>query len=218
MPLLFEKGDRILFIGDSIGDYDRGHPFGDAPDSWGESYISLIAGLLQSTYPELDLRVCNVCTSGDQTRNLLKRWESDVISWQPDWVCMMIGINDVWRRYDSPDHPEEAVPLAEYEQNLDKLLSETLPKVHDMVLMTPYCMIQSKNDTMRTDMDAYGAAVKRVGEKYGCLVVDMQQAWDEYFARSGRHPHSISWDCIHPNQVGRALLCRAFLKAVGFDW
>lgn len=218
MPLLFEKGDRILFIGDSIGDYDRGHPFGDAPDSWGESYISLIAGLLQSTYPELDLRVCNVCTSGDQTRNLLKRWESDVISWQPDWVCMMIGINDVWRRYDSPDHPEEAVPLAEYEQNLDKLLSETLPKVHGMVLMTPYCMIQSKNDTMRTDMDAYGAAVKRVGEKYGCLVVDMQQAWDEYFARSGRHPHSINWDCIHPNQVGRALLCRAFLKAVGFDW
>ena len=60
MPLLFEKGDRILFIGDSIGDYERGRPFGDSPDGWGESYISLIAGFLQSTYPELDLRVCNV--------------------------------------------------------------------------------------------------------------------------------------------------------------
>ena len=218
MALLFEQGDRILFIGDSIGDYDRVRPFGDTPDGWGESYVSLIAGLLQAAYPEKDLRVCNMCSDGDKSRGLLKRWESDVLAWNPDWVCVMIGANDVWRRYDSPDHPEEAVSLEDYGKNLDKLLTETLPKVRGMVLMTPYFMIQDKNDPMRADMDRYGEAVKRLGAKHGCPVVDMQAGWDEYFTRSGRHPHAISWDCIHPNRVGRAILCRAFLKAVGFEW
>ena len=218
MALLFEKGDRILFIGDSIGDYGRGHPFGDTPADWGESYISLIGGLLQSTYPELDLRICNVCTDGDQTRDLLRRWETDVIAWKPDWVCVLIGINDVWRRYDRPDHAEEAVPIEEYEANLEKLISGTRNLVRGMVLMTPFFMIRDREDAMRADMDRYGAVMKRVGEKYGYPVVDTQQAWDEYFARSGRHPHAITWDCIHPNRVGRAILCRAFLKAVGYEW
>ena len=138
--MLFEKNDRILFIGDSIGDYDRWHPVGESADGWGTSYVADVAQMLQSTYPEYRLRIMNVCTSGHQTRDLLERWEKDVLNNKPDWVCMMIGINDVWRIYDCPDRPEMGVGIADYEKNLEKMIAETLPKVKGMVLMTPYFM------------------------------------------------------------------------------
>lgn len=218
MSLLFEKEDRILFIGDSIGDCQRGRPFGDTPAGWGDSYIGAAAGLLQATYPELHLKVCNVCTDGDQTRHLLKRWDLDVTSWHPHWVCMMIGINDVWRRYDTPDHPEDAVPLDEYQANLEQLLSRGVPDLKGFVLMTPFFLGQQTQDPMRGDMDRYREAACRIGQAHGCVVVDTQKAWDSYFAKSGCHPHAISWDCIHPNRVGRMVLCRAFLQAVGYEW
>ena len=216
--MLFEKNDRILFIGDSIGDYDRVRPVGESADSWGTSYVAEIGNMLQAAYPEYRLRIMNVCSSGDQTRDLIRRWETDVIDNKPDWVCMMIGINDVWRIYDCPDRPEMGVGIEEYAQNLEKLITDTLPKVKGMVLMTPYFMELNKEDSMRKTMDRYGAVVKKLGEQYGILTIDVQQMWDDFFKKGDLHPHAVCWDMIHPNTVGRAVLMRTFLKAVGYEW
>ena len=35
--MLFQKGDSILFIGDSISDYERKRPVGDGLNAWGRS-------------------------------------------------------------------------------------------------------------------------------------------------------------------------------------
>jgi len=216
--MLFEKNDRILFIGDSIGDYDRWRPKGESADGWGTSYVADVAQMLQSTYPEYRLRIMNVCTSGDQTRDLLARWDEDVMKNQPDWVCMMIGINDVWRIYDCPDRPEMGVGIEEYEKNLEKMIADTLPHVKGMVLMTPYFMERNKEDSMRKTMDLYGAVVKKLGEKHGILTIDTQKMWDDFFIKGDLHPHAVCWDMIHPNTVGRKVLMRTFLKAVGYEW
>lgn len=216
--MIFEAKDRILFIGDSIGDYDRWRPVGESCDGWGTSYVADVATLLQATYPEKLFRIMNVCTSGDQSRSLAARWQTDVLDHKPDWVCMMIGINDVWRQYDCPDRPDTWYGLEDYEKTVEKLITDTLPTVKGMVLMTPYFLEQNKEDAMRKTMDQYGAVVKKLGEKYGILTIDTQKMWDDFFAQSGLHPHAICWDCIHPNQVGRKVLARTFLKAVGYAW
>ncbi|MBR0320051.1 MAG: SGNH/GDSL hydrolase family protein [Clostridia bacterium] len=218
MNMLFEKNDRILFIGDSIGDYDRYRPVGDSADGWGTSYVSDVASMLQAAYPAYRMRIMNVCTSGHQSRDLENRWDEDVMNNRPDWVCMMIGINDVWRQYDCPDRPELWYGIEDYEAALCRMIEKTLPKVKGMVLMTPYFLEQNKEDEMRKTMDAYGAVVKKLGEKYGILTIDTQKMWDDFFTEGGLHPHAICWDCIHPNIIGRKVLCRTFLKAVGYEW
>ena len=39
--MLFEKGDKILFIGDSISDFDRARPVGEGLfNAWGTSYVA----------------------------------------------------------------------------------------------------------------------------------------------------------------------------------
>lgn len=69
---------------------------------------------------------------------------------------------------------------------------------------------------MRKRMDEYGAICKKLAEKYGCILVDLQQVFDKYFKY--RHSNFIAWDRVHPNQVGATLIAMEFLKHCGFDY
>jgi len=213
--MLFQKGDSILFIGDSISDYERKRPVGEGLNAWGRSYVADAASLLSCMYPELQLRMINMGISGNQVTDLEKRWQTDVMDRHPDWVSVLIGINDVWRQYDLPYIPESHVSIETYEATYEKLIQETLPHVKGMILMTPYFMEPNKNDPMRATMDRYGAVVKRLAEKYSLTCIDLQAGWDALFQHM--HPCNIAWDRIHPNQVGCMYIAKQWLKAVGAE-
>ena len=214
--MIFEKGDTLVFIGDSISDYDRKRPIGEGLfNGWGTSYVANVGALLGCMYPEMDIRVKNVGISGNQVRDLDARWQTDVLDQKPDWVSVLIGINDVWRQFDSPLMPETHVPIDEYEQTYEKLIQQTLKQAKGMILMTPFFMEPNRQDAMRAMMDEYGAVVKKLAEKYGLVFVDLQAAWDKLFAYM--HPCNIAWDRIHPNQTGCMYIAKQFLSAVGFD-
>ena len=214
--MIFEKGDTIVFIGDSISDYDRKRPVGEGLfNGWGTSYVANVGALLGCMYPEMRIRVKNVGISGNQVRDLDRRWQTDVLDLKPDWVSVLIGINDVWRQFDSPLQTEEHVPLDEFEQTYEKLILQTLPHVRGMILMTPFFMEPSRQDAMRARMDEYGAVVKKLAEKHGLVFVDLQSAWDRLFEHM--HPCNIAWDRIHPNQTGHMYIAKQFLAAVGAD-
>lgn len=145
--MLFEKGDKILFIGDSISDFDRARPVGEGLfNAWGTSYVADVGATLACAYPELGLRVVNMGISGNQVRDLLARWQSDVLDLKPDWVSVLIGINDVWRQFDCPQMPETHVSPEEYRAGYEELIQRTLPLVKGMVLMTPYFMEPNRAD------------------------------------------------------------------------
>ena len=78
--------------------------------------------MLSTWYPEVYLRVTNSGVSGNTSRDLLQRFDSDVVSLNPDWVSICIGINDVWRQFDSPAIPDGQVMPEEYEANLEKMI------------------------------------------------------------------------------------------------
>ena len=214
--MLFEKGQTVLFIGDSISDYERARPVGEGLfNAWGRSYVANVGALLGCMYPELGLRVVNMGISGNQVRDLEARWETDVMERRPDWVSVLIGINDVWRQFDSPYMPETHVLPEEFEATYARLIERTLPHVKGMILMSPYFMEPNRLDPMRARMDEYGGIVRRLAEKYGLPFVDLQAGWDALFAYM--HPCNIAWDRIHPNQTGCMYIAKQFLRAVGAD-
>ena len=214
--MLFEKGQTVLFIGDSISDYERARPVGEGlSNAWGRSYVADAGALLGCMYPELGLRIVNMGISGNQVRDLEARWETDVMERKPDWVSVLIGINDVWLQFDCPYMPETHVLPEEFEATYARLIDRTLPHVKGMILMTPYFMEPNRLDPMRARMDEYGAIVRRLAERYGLCSVDLQAAWDALFVHM--HPCNIAWDRIHPNQTGCMYIAKQFLGAVGAD-
>ncbi|WP_028559886.1 SGNH/GDSL hydrolase family protein [Paenibacillus pinihumi] len=213
----FASGDKIVLIGDSITDCGRSHPYGDGGfHAFGNGYVSVVAALLQSTYPELNLRIVNMGSSGHNVRDLKARWERDVLDLNPDWLSIMIGINDVWRQFDQPSMTETHVLIEEYEAELEQLIARTKPTVKGLILMTPFYIEPNANDAMRNTMDAYGAVVKKLAEKYDALFVDVQEAFNKVLEHV--YPASLGWDRVHPGLHGHAVIARAFLKAVDYDF
>lgn len=212
-----EKGQKLLFIGDSITDCERARPVGEGLfGANGKGYVALVDALLQSVYPELGIRVVNMGIGGNTVRDLKARWQSDVVNQKPDWLSVMIGINDVWRQYDTPFIVDGHVYLDEYEATLRELIAATKPMVEGLVLMTPFYIESNAQDAMRRTMDEYGAVVKRIAGEHGLLCVDTQAAFNEVLKEL--YSATLAWDRVHPTQTGHMVLARAFLKAVGFDW
>jgi lysophospholipase L1-like esterase len=215
--MLIAPDSKLVMIGDSITDAGRERPIGEGRGAaLGTGYVAFVDGLLASTYPGRRIRVVNVGTSGNTVRDLKARWQTDVVDLKPDWLSVMIGINDVWRRFDSPLRTEIHVGIEEYQATLDELVAWTKPMVKGLVVMTPYHIESNRQDAMRAQMDRYGAAATAVAKKHGAICVDMQAAFDRFLAH--RHSASIAWDRVHPNHTGHMVMARAFLDGIGFDW
>ena len=212
-----EKDSKLVMIGDSITDCDRSRPVGEGLfQAVGKGYVMMVDALLGASYPDLGIRVVNMGISGNTVRDLDRRWQTDVIDLKPDWLSIMIGDNDVWRQFDSPTQTEWHVYPAEYKATLEKLVEQSLPKVKGLVLMTPFYIEPSKTDAMRAKMDEYGAIVKEISEKHNTLFVDTQAAFDK--ALETYYSATLGWDRVHPTHVGHAIIARAFLKSLSFEF
>jgi len=212
-----QKGSKLVMIGDSITDAGRGRPVGEGLfDPLGRGYSCFVNALLGTAYPQLGIRVVNMGCSGNTVRDLKSRWQTDVFDLKPDWVSIMIGINDVWRQYDSPLQPEGHVLIKEYEATLRELVKSTLPKVKGLILVTPYYIETNRRDPMRATMDKYGAVVKKIAKENHAILVDTQAAIDK--ALKTQYPGTLAWDRVHPNQVGHMVLAKAFVDGIGFKW
>jgi len=215
--MIFENMDRIVFAGDSVTDMDSVKPVGEGLfDNLGKGYVRIVDNMLAAVYPEIKVRVTNSGISGNTSRDLLERYERDVVSLNPDWVSICIGINDVWRQFDSPAMTDAQVFPDEYESNVEQMILQVKDKVKGIFILSPYYMEPNREDAMRARMNEYVAICRKLAEKHGCVFVDFQQLYEDYC--KVRHSTFIAWDRVHPNTVGATLMARAFLDKCGFDY
>lgn len=205
------ENQTLLFIGDSITDCDRGRPVGSRDaDSLGEGYVRLIDARLAALHPEAPFRVLNTGISGNRVTDLAARWQTDVLDLKPEWLSVMIGINDVWRHFDNP--AIEQVDLDRYTSVYRKLLERTRPQLKGLVLMTPYFLEADRADPMRAMMDTYGAATRELAHEFDAVFVDVQAAFDAYLTHQSAR--TLCEDRVHPNGIGHMIIAEAFMNRV----
>ncbi len=203
--MIFTANQRIVFDGDSITDAGRDR---NDFDSYGYGYVALVVQHLQQQYANLELQFLNRGVGGDTTRNMLMRFEHDILAHKPDWVSMAIGVNDVWRFFDA--RPNEAVLIDEFEANYRKLL-EPLRGKAGLILVSPFLIEPDYNDPFRARVDQYAAVVNSLALEFGALFVPFQEAFDE----SSLEASAFSDDRVHPNETGSQLIAQTFLRAIG---
>jgi lysophospholipase L1-like esterase len=203
----------LLMIGDSITDCGRARPIAESV-SWdlGNGYVALVNALLGATCPEQKIRIRNMGVSGNTVRDLAARWQTDVVDARPDWLSIMIGINDVWRQFDSPLQVEWHVTQGEYATTLEQLVRTTRPRLDGLVLLTPYFIEPNRADPMRAMMDQYGEVVRDLARRYDAVFVDTQAAFDAVLTKV--HPMALAGDRVHPTLAGHMIIAQAFLKAL----
>lgn len=215
--MIFSHMDRIVFAGDSVTDMGSTNPVGEGLfDNVGHGYVRIVENMLAAAYPEVFLRVTNSGISGNTSRDLLARFDRDVVDLKPDWVSICIGINDVWRQFDCPAIPDRHVYPEEYRSNVETMIRKVKDSVKGVFLLSPYIMEPNREDMMRARMDEYVQICRELAEKHGCVFIDFQKLYEDYCKI--RHSCYIAWDRIHPNQVGSTLMAKEFLRHCDFDF
>lgn len=205
-----KNGESILFIGDSITDCERDYPVGMSI-GLGEGYVAFVDSLLATLYPEDSIRVLNTGINGNRIVDLETRWQIDVLDLSPDWLSVMIGINDVWWQFRDQLDPDQ-VKIDQYETIYRKLLTQTRPNLKGLILMSPYLIEPNPSDPMRKHMDAYSKVVEKLAHEFDAIFVNTQSAFNRYLTH--RSSQSLSGDRIHPNKTGHMIIANVFLEAI----
>ncbi|GAB3841198.1 SGNH/GDSL hydrolase family protein [Dactylosporangium cerinum] len=205
--MIFEADQRIVFIGDSITDCGRR----DVRAPYGDGYMNLVRALVTARFPATPLTWVNRGVGGDTVRDLAARWERDAVGERPDWLFVMIGINDVWRAF--AGQPDQAVPLDEYEATLRTLLRRAVDATGcRLVLADPYLIEPDRADPQRAESDRYAAVVAGLASELGAPHVTTQRAFDDVLAVSP--PTLWADDRVHPDLPGHAVIADAFLRVI----
>ena len=112
--MIFEHMDRIVFAGDSVTDMESAQPVGEGLfENVGKSYVRIVENMLAAFYPEVYLRVTNSGIGGNTSRDLLQRFDRDVVSLRPDWVsiCTMSGDSSTARLSRTSRYPRRSTVL-----------------------------------------------------------------------------------------------------------
>lgn len=211
--LKIQAGQTLLFTGDSITDCGRTYPLG-AGSGLGDGYVALVQSLLAAQHPQTPVRILNTGISGNRVTDLQERWQNDILEHQPDWLAIMIGINDVWRQFDTPDDPAPVTP--EIFEATYRALLQRIPPTTQTHLATPFLIEADPTDPMRQQMAHYGRIVKSLAGEFDLPCIDTQAAFNAYLQH--RPAQSLAEDRVHPNQTGHTILAKAFLDSLGFEW
>jgi len=205
MPgFVIPAGSTFLFIGDSITDCDR--TTYAAP--LGAGYVRRFSELVTFHHPELDIGWINRGNGGDVIGDLRRRWDEDVVAHEPDWLAVMIGINDCHGNIESSDvWAEEA-----YEGDFRFLLEQVRPFAPRLVLLDPFYVttadgrwpVDEFQRRILTRIGVYHRVVARLAREHDAIHVRTQNM----FTRQLRYrpPTFFGPEPVHPDAVGHALI------------
>ena len=144
--ILIQDGQTLLTQGDSITDAGRR---GDAAP-YGHGYVSIFRELITAMYPEHDITLINKGIGGNRVTDLQERWDDDTIRHQPDWLTIMIGINDLHGYLRNPAEPS-AVSPERFREGYDWILSRTRSETDARnVLLEPNYISKRAKATIRS--------------------------------------------------------------------
>ena len=204
----FKANDLILFTGDSITDCGRNR---NNAQSLGEGYVNRVAARLGMDHPEMNLRFRNTGIGGDRTCDLLARWNADCIELHPDWVSILVGINNTWRRYDSNDPTPDHIFESEYRALLMRVKSESSARI---VICSPFLVhVDNSIGRMREDLDPKIGIIRNLADEFDAIWVDFDAA---FVSAQRRHiPAYWAEDGVHPSGAGHALMAETWLGIIG---
>ena len=209
--LCIEDGSTVLFIGDSITDTGRRGP--NAP--FGSGYVSLFMEMVIARYPERKIRFINQGIGGHTVVDLRNRWEDDVIRYQPDWVSVKVGINDLHRMLVNGPNP---VPVPLFRETYDSILTDTHRKTKaQLVVIDPFFISadtskQSFRSQVLAVIPEYTAVVAEMADKHGARHVKTHEAFQRQLEH--RDPAAFGPDPVHPSRAGHMVIAWELMKVL----
>lgn len=192
---------RIVFLGDSV-------TAGFGLDESQPSYVQLLDAHCRRC--PLPAECLASALDGIDTAYALKRFDRMVTALDPDWVVVMLGLNDAL-----PVGQRTITSPAEFQNNLLGLVDRILTLGARPVLIAPNPRIQSQAGDTPQQVDVmppYAAAVRQTAEQ-----IDLP--WIDLHARfcSGDLQELLP-DGVHPSAAGHRLIAETLAGELPCLW
>lgn len=197
----------IVFQGDSITDAGRKREYAD---SMGMGYANMAGGELGYLYPG-EYKTYNRGISGNRIVDVYARWKKDCLNLKPDYISLLIGVNDVWHEIMA----ENGVEAEKFEIIYDMLLHETKKALPDVkiILMEPYLLRYTATEEQwkyfYDEVEKRRDAVKRLAKQHGLVTIPLQEIFDKALKKAPVEFWSV--DGVHPTTAGHGLIAKHWM-------
>lgn len=204
----------ILFQGDSITDCCRSREY---LAHMGTGYPLLVQAKLGFENPN-KYQFWNRGISGNRVVDVYARIKADIINLKPDYMSILIGVNDVWHEFGG----HNGVDAEKYEKIYCMLIDEVkaaLPNIKIMI-MEPFCLraVATENteeepdkwNVFSTEVKKRAEKARKVAAKYNLPFITLQDKFDEV-AKTAENAYWLA-DGVHPTAMGHELIKREWLK------
>jgi lysophospholipase L1-like esterase len=188
----------------------------DEKDRW----LGILAEKLRDTFTDVDFKVINAGIGGKSARENMARFESDVLSKNPDYIILDLCGNNL-----DPSKPERQVHLEEFKSLLERY-KRSLPATVGTVIFTLPPMFEDLNPHAKKPEfkefyrsvggfanagEPYRAAFMAFGVENGYPVYDLRAELREIYKTEPREKY-IYKDGIHLSAEGNKVLAGGIFK------
>jgi lysophospholipase L1-like esterase len=200
-PFFFQKGDRIVFLGDSITEQYQ--------------YSNDIELYLTTRFPDWNLTFLNAGIGGDTANGGAGRFQSHVLDEKPTAVTIDFGMNDGgYGAYD-------ANRAKQFAQKTEAMLEMAKKAGVRVALISPNCVDWRSQPNrklyVQTQKEFY-APLKELAEKYQVPFVDqyaVTRAVLEKLEKEGNKQVNPFPDGVHTSSSGGLLMSHTILAGLG---
>lgn len=220
----------IAFFGDSVTHgcfeiYQTSETALETEFDQRNAYHTILKNLLSDIFPKCPLNILNAGISGDNATNAYPRLERDVLSFKPDLVVVMFGLNDC-------SSGEQG--LDSYVLNLKKIVNDCLSSGAEVILMTPNDMASSvdphieyyQGDFVKKAvkncvevrnkgyLDNYVNAMRKVAAELNVPLCDVYAKWQALEKAGANACEMLANRINHPARAMNALFAYSLLDTL----
>lgn len=207
-----QDGDTVVFLGDSITHQCL--------------YTQYIEDFFYTRYPDRKIRFHNAGVSGDKAADALARFEDDVAAFEPDFVTILLGMNDgQYEPYNDETFTTYRNGMTDILERLKKTgaesaaLSPTMFDHHQLALQQKNPDFRFGNreffDNYNSLMGYYSGWLREEANQRKTPFVNFWGALNDFTsaARLTEPDFTLVEDAIHPGAAGQFIMAFEILSA-----
>lgn len=205
----------VVFLGDSI-----------TRANFGSNYINALKKLFLEKSITNNFEFINAGQDGDMIDDLLRRVEDDVLSHGPDWVVVLIGINDVFYEsiimarlaMEGPERRSHAYRhlVEHFKSNYTKLIDVIREDIQNLAICTTTATEGVMSYDIVEKLALVNDAIRELAETKGCRLIDVNQAFkislEQLTVEKPHREYHLTVDGVHLNKHGAQVVADAMFK------
>jgi lysophospholipase L1-like esterase len=205
-PVPLKKGDRVVFLGDSI----------TAAGARKGGFITMMREVIDKKHADLKVQLIGAGISGHKVPDCQKRLQRDVIEKKPTVVFIYIGINDVWHSTRGRGTSKEI-----FEKGLRRMIARINEAGARVILCTPTVIGEKVDGGNKLDamLDEYSDISRKVARDTKSQMLDLRKQFVSHLAKVNKDANKsrgvLTRDTVHLNEPGNRFVAKRMLEALG---